>query len=388
MSDPAVLSSNPELHLNPHAASRSPLRARAHADELATGQLVIVVARWLLVLVGLLVAVWNPDPLPRLRIQIAVILVVAIANFVMHAQLLRRRPTLEIVAYAASLGDLLVISLLVASQGGFASNVFVFYFPAMLAISVAFPTAQAVVLTAIGVCLALGVSLDGQFDAASLLLRGLALAAAAVIGNAYWRLHRERILPSASTRREAAEDLFWGQSAAIWARWSVVIGGAALVLSQAADTTQLAIAILPVVVLLIANFYLHGRYLVEKPANAWLTLLASGLDLAMLALLFFSWTGAPGLGNPAYLLLYPIVISVGLVFPPRISWSFTAVALGLYVVLAQPVGDPKVLVVRLITLGAVCGLSSLYWRSVRARVRIGGGDDAVAPVAWQSAVAS
>jgi hypothetical protein len=107
----------------------------------------------------------------------------------------------------------------------------------------------------------------------------------------------------------------------------------------------------------------------------------------MLALLFFSWAGTPGLANPAYLLLYPLVISVGLVFPPCISWSFTAVALGLYVVLAQPVTDPKMLVVRLITLGAVCGLSSLYWRSVRSRVRIGGGDDAVAQVAWQSAVA-
>jgi len=84
--------------------------------------MVIVIARWLLVLEGLLVAVWRPEPLPQLRVQIAVILLVAIANFVMHAQLLRQRQTLQLVAYAASIGDLLVISLLVASQGGFASN--------------------------------------------------------------------------------------------------------------------------------------------------------------------------------------------------------------------------------------------------------------------------
>lgn len=353
--------------------------------ELATGQMVIVVARWLLVLVGLLVAVWNPDPLPQLRVQIGVILLVAIANFVMHAQLLRKRQTLEFVAYAASVGDLLVISLLVASQGGFASNVFVFYFPAILAISVAFPTRRAVALCGIGLFLALGVSAFGKFDGVSLVERGFALAATAVIGNAYWRLHRDRIQPRGSRKLEAKSDVFWGQIAAIWARWAIVLGGAALVLSQANDAGQLAVGILPVVVLLITNFYLHGRYLVERPANATLTLLASGLDVAMLALLFFSWTGAVGLANPCYLLLYPIVFSVALVFPPRIAWPFAAASMGLYTLLAMPVADPKILVVRLITLVAVCGLATLYWRSVR---RHGAQDEIVERVAWQSALAS
>src|SRR3989475_7438947 len=128
---------------------------RVLPTELARGQTVIVYARWLLVLVGLLVAVWNPDSLPQLRIQVGVVLTVAIANFVMHAQILRRRPTLEAVAYGASLGDLLVISLLVASQGGFGSNTFVFYFPAVLAFAVAFPTRQAIGLSIVGGSLAL-----------------------------------------------------------------------------------------------------------------------------------------------------------------------------------------------------------------------------------------
>ena len=64
---------------------------RVLPTELARGQTVIVYARWLLVLVGLLVAVWSPDSLPQLRIQVGVVLLVAIANFVMHAQILRRR---------------------------------------------------------------------------------------------------------------------------------------------------------------------------------------------------------------------------------------------------------------------------------------------------------
>lgn len=366
------------------------------SNELWAGQRIVVIARWLLVLVGLLVVVWNSDPLPQLRVEIAVILLVAIANFVMHAQLLRHRRTMQAVAYAASLGDLLVITLLIATQGGFTSNIFVFYFPAILAISVAFPTTSAAALALVGLGLGLSVSGWGGSDPLAVALRGLSLGAMAVIGNAYWRLHRERIQPG-SDAREAAADLFWGQEASIWARWAVALGGAALVLSQAADAGTLAFEIVPVVLLLIANFYLHGRYLLERPANATLTLLASAFDVAMLVLLYFSWSGQPGLGNPCYLLLYPVVFSVGLVFPPRIAWPFTSAALAIYSALMAPsvpleTGGLKILVVRLLTLAAVCGLASLYWRSVRREQRkvTHGADaaDAASSLAWQPARAS
>jgi hypothetical protein len=361
--------------------------------ELVSGQMVIVFARWLLVFIGLLVALWNPDPLPQLRVQIGVVLLVAIANFVMHAQLLRRRPTIQAVAYAASVGDLLVISLLVLSQGGFSSNLFVFYFPAVLAIAVAFPTLQAIGLSSLAVVLATTVGARGAHGGEELLLRALAIAAVAVIGNAYWRLHRSRIQPSANPNREDAHDLFWGQVATLWARWAVIVGGAILVLSRADSTTELAIGILPVVVLLLVNFYLHGRYLMERPANAVLALLASGLDLAMVGLLYLSWSGASGLSNPSFVFLYPLVFSVGLVFPPRLSWAYAAAAVMLYVLLLVPSGfigsqgDVKVLVVRLVTLGAMAGLGSLYWRIVRRETRTGSAHEAaVAPaLAWHPA---
>jgi hypothetical protein len=110
----------------------------------------------------------------------------------------------------------------------------------------------------------------------------------------------------------------------------------------------------------------------------------------MLVALFFAWTGPSGVANPCYLLLYPVVFSIGLIFPPRISWVFTAGCLGVYAVLSPPLlaGDPKVVVVRLITLAAVCGLASLYWRNVRRRRATETEHEAVAPLAWQSAHAS
>jgi hypothetical protein len=361
--------------------------------ELARGQTVIVFARWLLVLVGLLVAIWNPDALPLLRVEIGVILLVAIANFVMHAQLLRHQPTIEGVAYAASLGDLLVISLLCGVQGGFHSNLFVFYFPAVLAIGVAFPTRQAAGLSCIAVCLALMVGFIGAPNDLDLVLRGLGIATVAVIGNAYWRLHRSRIPRQGSTAaQEAAQDLFWGQIATLGARWAIIVGGAVLVLSRAVSASELAVGILPVVVLLVANFYLHGRYLMERPANAVLTLAACGLDLLLVAALFLNWRGTGALENPTFVFLYPLVFGVGLVFSPRLSWAFTSLALVVYTVLVVPTGldgagDLKVLVVRLVTLAAMGGLGSLYWRIVRRESRSLTLHEANsdAPLAWQPA---
>ena len=82
---------------------------------------------------GLLLAFWNPGAVNELRVQILVILVLAVANFYLHAQLLRRRPAIDSVVYAASAADIAVITTLVVSQGGFISNLFIFYFLAFLA---------------------------------------------------------------------------------------------------------------------------------------------------------------------------------------------------------------------------------------------------------------
>jgi hypothetical protein len=269
--------------------------------------------------------------------------------------------------------------------------VFVFYFPALLAISLAFPTRQAVALSTLAIGLALFIGAVGGQAVDVLLVRGLTLGAVAVIGNVSWRLHRARIRPSAQAAREEAQDLFWGQAACLWARWSIVLGGAVLVLARAESTDQLALGIAPVVVLLLANFYLHGRYLLERPANRPLVLLASGLDLGLVAVLGLSWPGQPGLDSPVYLFLYPLVLAVGLVFPPRVAWTFGSIATAGYAVLVTLAGlhgaaDLKVLVVRAIVLAAMAGLGSLYWRSVRRQARRAEGSDATsATLVWRAA---
>src|SRR5688500_8579007 len=117
------------------------LRDADAQDDLAHGQIVSVAARWILVGAGLLLAIWNPAAIGPLRLQILVLLLIAVANFYLHAQILRKRAAFAGVAYAASAADLAVITTLVLTQGGYESNLWVFYFPAVLALSVAFPPA-------------------------------------------------------------------------------------------------------------------------------------------------------------------------------------------------------------------------------------------------------
>lgn len=111
------------------------------AEELRYGQIVIVTARWALVLMGLLLLIWRPGDLRGFTIGILVVLALAVVNFFLHVQILRDRPIARRLAYGMSLADLVVISLIVITGegAGFTADTFVFYYPAVLAYSLVFP---------------------------------------------------------------------------------------------------------------------------------------------------------------------------------------------------------------------------------------------------------
>jgi hypothetical protein len=109
-------------------------------EDLAAGQVVIVAARWVLIGAGLVFALWGPSGLNELRVQLLVLFVLGMVNFYLQAQALTRRSTLAGVIYAASAADIAVISLLVYAGDGLSSQLYIFYFPALLALSVAFTT--------------------------------------------------------------------------------------------------------------------------------------------------------------------------------------------------------------------------------------------------------
>jgi hypothetical protein len=170
-----------------------PTRTEAQSD-LDHGQIVIVTARWVLIAVGLFLLVVKPaGDVSALRVQIALVLLLGLGNFFVHAQLLKRRPVAQPIAFAASAIDLVVISALLASQGA-DSQVYVLYFPALLALSVAFEpvvtmiyaASTAVVYSAIAAAAAPGDS------SAVVMTRIVMLAAVAFCGAAYWHVERDR----------------------------------------------------------------------------------------------------------------------------------------------------------------------------------------------------
>jgi hypothetical protein len=164
------------------------------SDDLVFGQTVLVWARWILIGTGLVLSFWTPTDLLTLQIQLAAIIALAFGNFYLHVQLLRGHPALDTVVYAASVGDLCVVTALVLVQGGYPSPVFVFYFAAVVGISVAFPTVLTAAYTAIVIgvygiiCFATAPS--DEFPA--VFTRLLMVAAIAVCGNLFARNESHR----------------------------------------------------------------------------------------------------------------------------------------------------------------------------------------------------
>ena len=185
--------------------------------------------------------------------------------------------------------------------------------------------------------------------------------------------------------QEAQENLFFGQAAIIWARWFLILAGGILVLWNADDLTKLTLGIMPIALLMAMNFYLHGRYLMERPVGARLILLTSLLDVVVITLLVLF--GEPGDRGPLFsqffVFYYPMVLAFALVMPRKIEVSYTVLACVVYGLAAlvsiashdiggisagvEAQGELKLLIMRIVTIAAMGGLGNYYFRIVRRR---------------------
>lgn len=181
-----------------------------------------------------------------------------------------------------------------------------------------------------------------------------------------------------SPQQEAAEDIFFGQVVIIWARWFVILTGAILALWAANSISELTIASLFIVALMTVNFFVHGRYLMEKPINRTLTALVSLVDLVIITLIVLAWRGQTGLESPFFIFFYPVLAAFAFVFAPGFTLLYTSLALLSYVG-AVFISDPgfvldaqdiELLITRLITFAAMGGLGTYYWRIQRQRRRL------------------
>lgn len=179
------------------------------------------------------------------------------------------------------------------------------------------------------------------------------------------------------TNIEAAEDIYYGQTICVWARWFVAAVTALLVLWVSDSSGELARRIFLVLGLVAVNFYLQGRQMMSRPANAHLLTLVSLIDLGVIAAIIGFFGEGSGLNSPHSILFYPVVFAYSLVFPPRWAASFTGIATMLYAVICligtpSLIGDTeaaKLLAMRLITIAAMGGLGAFFWRVQRQKRR-------------------
>lgn len=176
--------------------------------------------------------------------------------------------------------------------------------------------------------------------------------------------------------QEAKEDLFFGQVVIMWARWSLILAGAILIFWNAQQARDIVLGIIPLAILMVMNFYLHGRYIMESPVGGPLIVLASVVDLVLITLLILFWPVGEKKDIPIFIFYYPVVLAFGFVVTRWIEAAYTVAAIVLYTLVSlfwlfngDIQGNLRSLLLRLLVVGAMGFLGNYYWRIQRARRR-------------------
>jgi hypothetical protein len=156
-------------------------------------------------------------------------------------------------------------------------NTRVFYYPAILAFSLVFPPLVTVVLTASVLGFVFMAGVGNNLDVRVIVAQLLSLGVTALIGWRYREVERRRRarraefarepFASEAGRIEEQEDLFYGQIVCILARWALIGGALFLCLYQTTDVSRLERSLIPLMLIIAANFFLQARYMMALPAK-------------------------------------------------------------------------------------------------------------------------
>ena len=186
-----------------------------------------------------------------------------------------------------------------------------------------------------------------------------------------------QILREVRTAAQAnQEDLFFGQTVIVWARWSVIVAGIVLVLWTSASVSHLTQTVPFFLALMTMNFFLHGRYVMGSPLNRAAVMVTSVIDLVLITAIVVFWPGSHGLHNQFFVLYFPVVFAFALVFTRKVEAAYTVLAIAAYTGACFITGtvpldlghDDKVLVMRLVVIAAMGFLGNYYFRIQRDRL--------------------
>jgi len=192
---------------------------REAKEDLFFGQIVVIVARWFLILSGVIFTLWSATNVAAVTVPVLFIALLMAMNFYLHARYLMKQPVNGSLVTISSWVDVAIITGMVllwrqGSGAGLASPFFVCYYAVLLAFALVFPPrlslgfAGAVVLLYLASVLT--ISGIGDLEAQKALVeRLLTMGATAGLGAYYWRIERgrrSRALQSVSLERTRLAD--------------------------------------------------------------------------------------------------------------------------------------------------------------------------------------
>ncbi len=175
---------------------------------------VAVVVRWVLLLAWLAMIHYRLDDRGSSWVALNIMAIgLAALNAYMTIQILRRQPITWRHGLALSIGDLSIITVGLFIRGGFQNDFFVFYYPAMLGISLMFPRrvsfGMLAIIMALYVIMALTISPTLNTERAQeklLFVRLIVMAGIVVAGTLITSWERTRRREAVAAERERADE--------------------------------------------------------------------------------------------------------------------------------------------------------------------------------------
>ena len=160
-----------------------------------------------------------------------------------------------------------------------------------------------------------------------------------------------------------SEDLFFGQTVIVWARWILIGTGLLLSFWGPKDLFVLQIQLAVLIALAFGNFYLHVQLLRGHPSIDSVVYGASAADLTVVTALVVVQQGFP---SPVFIFYFAAVLGFSVAFPTRLTAIYAAAAIAVYglVCLATAnVSDYPAIFTRLLMIAAVAVCGNLFARN-------------------------
>ena len=172
---------------------------------------------------------------------------------------------------------------------------------------------------------------------------------------------------SSFTGAVRSEDLAYGQTVLVWARWILIGTGLLLSFWSPTDLTTLQVQLAAIVALAFGNFYLHVQLLRGHPALDNVVYAASLADIGVVTALVLI---QGGYSSPVFIFYVAAIVGISVAFPTWLTAAYTSVVVGMYAIvcLATTATDHySAVFTRLLMIGAVALCGNLFARSEAKR---------------------